>query len=73
MPMTPDHGCWTNLTQLMVETTRQIEERGMECVVSNLLMRIGTKGRRFAFEMLRDAQPEWRGDAPLLRNADAAA
>ena len=65
MPMTPDHADWTMLTQLMVETTRQIDERGEETVIKAFLMQIGTAGRRTAFEMLRDASPQWRGDAPL--------
>ncbi len=73
MPMTPDHQSWTRLDQLMVETEQLIAERGMERVVSSLLMQIGTAGRRMAFEKLRDARPEWRGDAPLVRETEAAA
>lgn len=70
MPMTPDHQSWTRLDQLMVETERLIAERGMERVVSSLLMQIGTEGRRLAFEKLRDGQPAWRGDAPLVREPE---
>lgn len=73
MPMTPDHQSWTRLDQLMVETEQLIAERGMERVVSSLLMQIGTAGRRMAFEKLRDARPKWRGDAPLVRETEAAA
>jgi hypothetical protein len=73
MSMTPDHQSWTRLDQLMVETERLIAERGLERVVSSLLMQMGTGGRRMAFQKLRDASPAWRGEAPLVRETEAAA
>ena len=62
MPMTPDFPAdQSMLDQLCIETSRQIQERGMEKVVVALLQQFGFEGRQIAFEKLTQASPKWRG------------